>query len=56
MKDNGIVGWIYFLTIIGAAVYFIQHSTGFWWGVLGFFKAFIWPLFVVYKALWLLGL
>jgi hypothetical protein len=48
---NGVFGGIYFLTIIGAAIYFIQHSTSFWGGVLGFFEALIWPLLVIYKVL-----
>ncbi|MFZ5433210.1 MAG: hypothetical protein ACOZB3_05480 [Calditrichota bacterium] len=49
-------GAIYGLGMIGAAVYFIQHSTGFWMGVLGVIKAIIWPAMIVYKALELLKL
>ena len=41
----------YGLGFIGAAVYFIQHATTFWGGVLGFLKALVWPAFLVYKAL-----
>ena len=41
---------VYFLGLIGAAVYFISQSTGFWMGVLGFLKALVWPAFFVYKA------
>ncbi len=44
-------GAVYGMGFIGAAVYFIQHATGFWMGVLGFLKAIVWPGFVVYKAL-----
>ncbi len=51
MKDNGLTGGIYFLTIIGAAIYFVQHSASFWGGVLGILKALIWPLLVTYKVL-----
>ena len=47
-------GAIYGLGIIGAAVYFIQHSTGFWMGVLGVLKAIVWPAMVVYKVLGLM--
>lgn len=36
---------------IGAAVYFIQHATGFWMGVLGILKAIVWPAVLVYKLL-----
>lgn len=41
----------YFLGFLGAAVYYISTATGFWDGVLGFLKALIWPLFLVYEAL-----
>jgi hypothetical protein len=34
--------------MIGAAIYFIQHATGFWMGVLGILKAIVWPAFAVY--------
>jgi hypothetical protein len=54
MAGNGILGGAYFLTLIGAAIYFIQHSVTFWGGVLGFLKALIWPLLVTYKILDLL--
>lgn len=47
-------GAIYGLGMIGAAVYFIQHSTGFWSGVLGLLKAFAWPAMILYKVLDLL--
>lgn len=44
-------GAIYGMGFIGAAIYFIQHATGFWIGVLGFLKAIVWPGLIVYKAL-----
>jgi hypothetical protein len=54
MKDNiqknAPSGAIYGLGFIGAAVYFISHATGFWVGVFGFFKALVWPAFLVYEA------
>lgn len=51
VNNNGFLGGVYFLTLIGAAIYFIQHSTTFWGGVLGLLKALIWPLLVTYKML-----
>ncbi len=45
-KNSG----FYFLGFLGSAIYFIGHSNGFWDGVLGFLKAIIWPLFLVYEA------
>ncbi|MFD2872946.1 hypothetical protein ACFS5N_10740 [Mucilaginibacter ximonensis] len=46
---------IYGIAFLGALVYFIQHSTTFWGGVLGFFKAVFWPALVLYKVLELLN-
>lgn len=48
---NGSGGWIYCLGILGAAIYYLQTSTGFWNGVVGVLKAIVWPAFVVYKLL-----
>lgn len=42
-------GGTYFLAFIGAAVYFIGQSNGFWEGVLGFLKAMVWPAFLIYE-------
>ena len=49
MDDRG--GMVYVLGVLGAAVYYIQHATGFWNGVLGILKALVWPAFVVYSLL-----
>jgi hypothetical protein len=42
-------GAFYFLGFIGAAIYYLLNATGFWNGVLGLLKAFIWPVFLVYE-------
>jgi hypothetical protein len=44
-------GAVYGLGLIGAAIYFISTATGFWAGVLGFLKAIVWPVFLVFEAL-----
>ncbi len=56
MREHGFFSGIYGMAFIGAAVYFIQQSTGFWSGVLGFLKAIVWPAIVMYKVLELLKL
>jgi len=43
-------GAVYGLGLIGAAIYFISTATTFWMGVLGFLKAIVWPVFLVYDA------
>ena len=50
-SNHAFGGGVYGLAFIGALVYFIQHATTFWLGVLGFFKALIWPAILVYKLL-----
>ncbi len=52
---NNACGGVYGLAFIGAAIYFIQHAATFWEGVLGFFKALIWPATIMYKVLELLN-
>jgi hypothetical protein len=42
---------VYGLGLIGAAIYYISVATSFWIGVLGFLKAIVWPVFLVYEAL-----
>ena len=44
-------GGVYFLGFIGAAIYYLQQSTGFWQIVLAILKALVWPVFLVYKLL-----
>lgn len=46
---------VYGLGLVGAAIYFISHAGGFWVGVLGFLKALVWPVFLVYRLLEFLG-
>lgn len=41
---------VYGLGLIGAAVYYISHAVSFWAGVIGFLKALVWPVFLVYEA------
>ena len=47
-------GGIYGMAFIGAMVYYFQHATTLWTGVLGFFKALFWPAVLMYKLLELL--
>ncbi|MBT8264798.1 MAG: hypothetical protein HKN53_02340 [Maribacter sp.] len=52
-KENmsGTSGAIYGLGFVGAAFYYISMATSFWMGVLGFIKAIVWPVFLVYELL-----
>ena len=47
---------IYGLGLIGALVYYIMNATGFWVGVWGVIKAFLWPAFLIFELLKFLGM
>jgi len=51
MQHSAPSGAVYAFGLIGAAIYYISTATGFWMGVLGFLKALVWPVFLVYEAL-----
>ena len=54
IQNSGPSSAIYGLGFIGAAIYYLSTATGFWMGLLGFFKALVWPAFLVYEMLkWL---
>lgn len=55
MNNHGPSGFILFVAFIGAAVYFVQQSSGFWGFILAILKAMVWPAYVVFHALQLLG-
>lgn len=51
MKCNAGGGAIYGVGVIGAIIYFLQHSTSFLDGIVGIIMSFFWPALIVYKAL-----
>jgi hypothetical protein len=56
INNGGPFGGVYCLTIIGAAVYFVQNSESFWGFILALLKAVVWPAFAVHRALELMNL
>ncbi|MBT8195432.1 MAG: hypothetical protein HKO56_01780 [Bacteroidia bacterium] len=50
-SNNGGTSFMYFLGVIGAAIYFVGSTSGFMAGLIGFLKALIWPAFLVYELL-----
>jgi hypothetical protein len=42
---------VYGLGLIGALVYYLGSATTFWMGVLGFFKAIVWPAMLVFELM-----
>jgi len=55
MNDHGPMGFVFFVAFIGAVVYFVQQSEGFWEFILAILKAIVWPAFVTFHVLELLG-
>lgn len=55
-RCNTVGGAVYGLGFVGAAIYFISTAATFWVGVLGFLKAIVWPVFLVYEAMRHLGM
>jgi len=54
--NNGGFGGAYFFAMIGAAVYFVQQSAGFWGFILALLKAIVWPAYLIHTAFKLLGI
>ncbi|MBR9690756.1 hypothetical protein GOV08_03670 [Candidatus Woesearchaeota archaeon] len=52
---KGCSGCFYFLGFLGASVYYISSTTGFWNGVVGVLKALVWPAFLVFELLKYVG-
>ena len=56
IEKAGPSGFIFFLAYIGAAIYFIDKSSGgFWEVILGLLQAVVWPVYVMYHVLQTLG-
>lgn len=56
VESAGTWGFLGLLAYVGAAIYFISVSDGSFWGViLGLLQAIVWPVYVVYHVLLLLG-
>ncbi|MCL4385285.1 MAG: hypothetical protein M1479_08480 [Actinobacteria bacterium] len=50
-SGSGVVGVTYFMAFVGAAVFYIQPTTTFGAGLVGFLKALVWPGFLIYDLL-----
>lgn len=50
-RRGGVSEGIYGIAFIGALIYYIGHATTLWMGILGFFKAVVWPAILIYKLM-----
>jgi hypothetical protein len=54
--NHGSGGFILLLAYIGAAIYFVQQSNGGFWEVIhALLQAIVWPVYVMFHVLKLLG-
>jgi hypothetical protein len=47
MNQHGPIGSVFFMAYIGAAVYFVQQSDGFFGFIWALIKAIVWPAIIV---------
>ena len=55
MNQHGPMGFVMFVAFVGSLVYFLQQAHNFGDVLFAFLKALVWPGFVVYHVLQLLG-
>lgn len=55
INDHGPWGFVLFMSWIGAVVYFVGRVDGFWNIIIAFFKACVWPAYLMYAVLQALG-
>ena len=53
-ENHAPAGMFFFLTYFGALWYFLQISYGFWPTILAFFKALVWPVYLIHRVFELL--
>lgn len=56
VNQAGPTAFVWFLAFIGAAVYFVQRSEGFWGFILAILKAAVWPAYLIHRAFELLNI
>jgi hypothetical protein len=54
VKQDHPAGFAFFVTYIGAAVYFVGNVDGFWNIILALLKAAVWPAFLINRVFELL--
>lgn len=54
--EHGPMGWVFFMAYIGAFIHFFNQDPHFWGFILAILKAAVWPAYVLYAVLGLLGI
>lgn len=55
-SSGGSIDFTLFMAFLGALVYFVQNSEGFWGFIVAVFKAIVWPAFLVHSGFESLGI
>lgn len=55
INQHGPTGFAMFVAFVGAFIYFLQNTQDFGDVIMAFLKALVWPGFVVYHGLQMLG-
>jgi hypothetical protein len=55
-RGGGAGGAVYCLGFIGSLIYYLQQSSTFTEGLIGFLKALVWPAFLIYRVFGLLSM
>lgn len=55
INEQGPLGWVFFMAYIGAFLYFFNLDPTFWGFILALLKAAVWPAYMLYEVLSLLG-
>jgi len=55
IHQHGPLGYVLFMAWIGALVYFVRLSDGFWGFILAILKSAVWPAYVLHNVLGLLN-
>lgn len=50
VKEDSPAGFAFFMTYIGAAVYFVGKVDGFWNIIAALLKAAVWPAFLIHRV------
>lgn len=50
-RGGAVSDGLYGLGFIGALIYYLQHATSLLTGIIGLFKALVWPAFLIYNLL-----
>ena len=53
--ENGAWGWVFFVAYVGAFIHFFTQTPNFGGFLAAIFQAAVWPAYVVYEVLGLLG-